>query len=507
MSFRPLATYEKKLLSQSLDNQTNGTIVSAKYSIAAGEDLSDDATLLTNGEPGAMMNIIIRALEKLVYEHPELYTTINDQLEFEPVQEIRASEIISAITFDSIKDEFVNCHLGAPPYLLRHIFNRNKFQPGSGKPLWELYVVDESLVIFHGSDMLFDIYAASNFHKLFFQALNYVPKAGESVEIIFKRDQIFQHSAVAFPNSIYDNPLNYFPAKTLDLVHLQTQSFFKSVFNKIIKKSFNYLTFNSEPMNGFKNKYGDFLDASSPLCGTTVFGNISTDRFDYLNSIAQHENVCTKSLICGLAMLALKPIIKDFTSSITFSITVNLRSHISDSSEFGLCHKNIRVECPLSMIDDNVYKNLNIYNGYDSSSIKVHADDPSFEDKAIEYQFKQISDLVSSTMKQRMRSWRRCGFNDDDIKRMKFAQEEKLTTTKVIQINDVSEFSLDSNNGTNGVSVRELSLTHSLSSSEFMSMSFSQCKETGTNICIHYPDSYNMENFVERFQQFIEDEC
>ncbi|EDO18092.1 hypothetical protein Kpol_1045p79 [Vanderwaltozyma polyspora DSM 70294] len=505
-SFRQLGTYEKKLVGQALAGQSNGIIFSAKYISNAQDGLTDDATLLTNSEPLLLDSRLVNALQKMVLKHPELRTTVNEKLEFEEVKEIKTSDIITSVKFDSLKDEFVNCHLGAPPYLLRHIFNRNKFTPGSGKPLWELCVIDDSLVMFHGQDVLFDIFAAANFHKLFLETLNSMDDEHiTDLEYIYRYDATKSNRSISFPRTIYENPKLRIPGKTIDLVNLQTQSFFKSFYVNAIKKPLDIITFNSEPMKYIKPNEIDFMNEASALCGTTVFGHITTDRFEYLNSIARHENVCIRSFICGIALLCLKSMIKDFTGSITFSIPVNLRESIEGPSDFGLFYKTILVECPLSLIDDQVYNNINVYNGYDNSNVKVPETDPTFEEKKLEYQFKQISDLVSTTMKERMRAWRRNGFNDDDIKKMKFTSDDKASNTKIIQINDVSEFKINSSKSSK-VSIKELNFTHSISNSDFMSLSYTYCKETGSNICIHYPDAYDMEKFVERFQSFVADQ-
>lgn len=503
MSFRSLGSVEKKVLSQTLEGHRNGVVFGAMYS-STTEEWSDDATLLTYKDSRLNMSLLTRALNKLISEHVELYTSINEKLEFAPVKRIKADEVIKNITFDSYKDELVNCRFGAPPYLLRHIFNQTNFQPGSGSVLWSLYVVDETLVIFHGHDVLFDIFSAANFHKLFLETLNSIPKDGKELSTVFKFDQaVLPH----FPRSIFDNAKLHLPAMAADLLNMQTQSFFKSIYFNAFKKPLDYL--NSTPyqqLKEYRTRYGDILRTDNNLCGTTIFGNIPAARFSHLNEIVKQQNICLRSFICGITMLCLKPMVKNFTGSITFSLPINLRSSIEESSDFGLFFKNIRVECPLSLIDDKNFKGLTLYNGYDSSNVKLSETDPKYKEHLLEYQFKQITDHVVGMLKQRLRAWEKFGFNDDDIKRMKFSLEEKTENTKLIQINDVSDITTFSNkHGTGRFSVRELNLTQSLSPSQFMSLSYTHNEDNGLNICIHYPEGYNMEPFVECFQSFIEE--
>lgn len=502
MSFRSLSSVEKKVLSQSLEGHRNGVVFSAMYS-STPEEWSDDATLLTYKDSRLNMSLLSRALTKLISEHVELYTTITESLEFAPVKEIKAEDVINTITFDSYKDELVNCRFGAPPYLLRHIFNQTIFQPGSGNVLWEVFAVDETLIIFHGHDVLFDVFSAANFQKLFMSALNSIPKKGKEVSTLFNLNRaVLPH----FPKSIYESAKLRLPAKAADLFNLQTQSFFKSLYVNTLKRPFEYL--NSSPpqqLKEFRARYADILRTDNNLCGTTIFGNIPSDRLKHLDCVFKQQNICLKSFVCGITMLCLKPIVKNFSGNITFCVPVDLRSSLDDSSEFGLFYKDIRVECPLSLIDDQNFNGLTVYNGYDATNVKLSEKDPKYREQLLEYQFKKVTDHVVTTLRQRMKAWEKFGFNDDDIKRMRFDCDERNTNTKLIQINDVSDIQIDAENVADGkFSVRELNLTQSLRPGQLMSLSYAH-SEKGLNICIHYPDSYNMEAFVECFQSFIED--
>ena len=53
--------------------------------------------------------------------------------------------------------------------------------------------------------------------------------------------------------------------------------------------------------------------------------------------------------------------------------------------------------------------------------------------------------------------------------------------------------------------LKNTSFTKSLNKNEYMSICYSYCVDSGLNICIHFPETYNMENFVECFQSFIEE--
>lgn len=502
MSFRSLSGFEKKILSQSLEGHRNGVVFGAMYSTTP-EEWSDEATLLTYRDSRLNLSLLSRTLAKMISEHVELYTTINEKLEFAPVKEIKTADVISAVTFGSYKDEFVNCRYGAPPYLLRHIFNQTSFKPGSGNVLWQLYVVDETLVVFHGHDVLFDIFSAANFHKIFLETLNNISKSDRKITTLFKLDK---EVLPPFPKSIYDSAKLRLPAKAADLFNLQTQSFFKSLYFNAVKKPLDYINSNPpQQLKEYRTRYADILRTDNNLCGTTIFGTIPSKRLEYLNCLFKQQNICLRSFICGITMLCLKPIVKHFSGSITFCVPVDLRSSIDNSSDFGMFYKDIRVEVPLSLIDDKNFQSLTLYNGYDSGANKATEKDPRYKEQLLEYQFKQVTDHVVTTLRQRMKAWDRFGFNDDDIKRMKFGSDDVASNTKLIQVNDVFDIPIDSNVDIAGkFHMRELNLTQSLRPGQLMSLSYTR-SENGLNICIHYPDGYNMESFVECFQSFIED--
>lgn len=191
--------------------------------------------------------------------------------------------------------------------------------------------------------------------------------------------------------------------------------------------------------------------------------------------------------------------IKDFTGTIVFAIPVNLRDDIPEASTFGLFYKDVRVECPLSYVDDSRYKHIT-----ENSA----ASDLECEERLLEEQFKAVTQHVCRTLAQRKKTWEKTGFNDDDIKRMKYSNQNKIPNQHLIQINDVSEIALGSNSEINDdskFSIKGSGFTRSLPPNALMSLSYTHCENKGLNICIHYPNGYNMESFVECFQSFIDE--
>ena len=362
-TFRPLSSFEKKILTQSLNDQRNGTIFSSTYSKSLSRENdadwhSDEVTLGTNSskdDSRLTLPLIATTLKRLIKSQPALFATVNEEWEFEPLKQLKTSDIVNVIEFETIKDKEVNCHWGVPPpYLLRHAFNKTRFVPGSNKPLWTLYVIDEALLVFHGHDVLFDIFSAANFHKLFLKELNEISTVTHSEDRILFDVNDINLSELKFPKSIYDSAKLHLPAMTPQIFHKQTQSFFKSIYYNTLKRPFGYLTNQTSLSSSVSatqlKKYNDILNAHTSLCGTTVFGIVNNQRFNYLKSIVNQEHICLRSFICGIAMICLKPLVKDFSGTIVFAIPINLRNHLGLGESLGLFFKELRVECPLSLI-------------------------------------------------------------------------------------------------------------------------------------------------------------
>ncbi|KAL3231133.1 Uncharacterized protein RNJ44_00772 [Nakaseomyces bracarensis] len=529
---RPLSSYEKKLLSQILETNKNGTVFGASYifdegNVTTTEWVDDSDTLAATrsntafskrGPKSLTLPLVTRTLKNLIQKYPELYTTVSNSLEFEPLKSIRTPDVLSVVTFDNEKDEKINCHSGGPPpYLIRHILKNGGFQPGSNRPLWDLYLIDESQLVFHSQDILFDIFSAAKFHQLFLKELISTSQEEECenpLEFLFKLDNTTTKN-YTLPRSIYDNLKLHFPATKPELLNLQTQSFFKSFFFNAVKKPLDFIqspitnhngsnegeatTFISQEGNQlklFRTRYTNILTNATSNCGNTIFGSVPNERFNYLNSVVQQEKICLRSFIAAITMLCLKPMIKSFNGTLIFSMPMNLRDSISGSSEFGLVYKDIRVECPLSLIDDSAF-----------GPAPSTADNSEYNEKLLEHQFKEIANHVTNSINQRMSSWKKYGYNDSDMKRMKFDNyDEKMSrNTRLIKINDVSQISFD-DNSVKFPHIKSPGFTTSLSPNCLMSLSYTHCEEDGLNICIHYPDGYNMETFVDCFQSFIEEE-
>lgn len=523
MSLRVLSSFEKKLLTQSMENKRSGITFAATYS-SCKENWDDDATLATVKEKRLSIPLLTYALNRLIAKNTELALTINENIEFELLKKIKTDAVINIVQFGSYKDEKINCHGGAPPYLLRHIFNNAKFTPGNNLPLWELYVVDESMIVFHGHDALFDSFSGANFHKLLMAEINEVILNHRSDVKLSKLDNVFDRTdivaEVTLPKSIYDHPKIHLPAKNPELFNKQTQSFFKSVYFNALKKPFDVLPFfnlwgdegSLKQLDEFKSiKGSNPLDYESNLCGTTVFGTISKDRFRYLHSLVEQENICFKSLICGITMLCLKPLVKDFSKSITFSIQVDLRDYVKKPEEqsrnFGLFYKEIRVECPFSLIDNSMFKDVDS----DSETKTLNEDDAEYMEQLLEFQLKNVTNHIRNVVSDNLKKFEKAGFDDDDIRRMKYDNTEDdiedKSQQKVINVCDTSDIVLGSSTkvGEGMFNLKDTSFTKSLNKNEYMNICYSYCVDSGLNLCIHFPENYNMENFVECFQSFIEE--
>ncbi|CCF56947.1 hypothetical protein KAFR_0B06510 [Kazachstania africana CBS 2517] len=508
MTLRTLSSYERKILDETIRRERNGVIFTASYS-ASSEEWGDDTTLLTLKDSRPTIAILTKAIQRLISRHVELFTTINENYEFEILKSIKKDDILNILEFDSYKDEKINCHNGCPPYLLRHIFDNNRFVPGSKKPLWSLHIIDESLVIFHGQDMLFDIFSAANFHKLLLKETNIVanePLDSSESDIIFSlENSIKKINNLKLSKSIYDNPRIHLPATSPDLFNLQTQSFFKSVFHSTVKKPIHYLVANVRTKEVTSDntlsrvttvqKYTDIFDYNTTLNNTTVFGKITRQRYEYLNSLITNQRICFKSFMVGIIMLCLKPSIENFEGSMKFSIVINLRPFLKESNiEFGLFYKDVLIDVPLSLIDDNAV----MLSGYRDFS----DNDPDLTEKILEFQFKRVTSLVKDLIERRISKFSTMGFNDDDIRQMKYGKPAE--DTKIIRLFDTSEVSLGSGKRDGKYILHNTNFTKSLRKNDFFSVSYTLCDNSGLNLCLQFPDDCDMEAFVECFQSFIE---
>lgn len=459
-------------------------------------------TITPNSLKNFNKEVLLKAIKNLINNHIELALAISERGDWYILKEIEFNQIISTIQFDTLKDEEINCHLGAPPYLLRHIFNQNCFKLGD--PLWKIFILDNSMIYFHGQSPLFDIYSCANFHNLLLIELNKViGEQNEKIENNGKKchkkkqtswkitPQIEWHS---FPRSIFDNSAFYIPNCTRSNFFKMSfkeekESLIKSIYFNTMKKPLSFLknTDNSLTKKIIKvEKYEDLLDSGSELCGRTVFGTISIERFNYLNDIVTENKINFKSFIVGLVMLCLKPSISDFNDKpLLFSIRTNLRNLVKDSRDLGLYYKDIRISVPLSLINNENYPD-------------VHPEDPDYDKKINEIQFNFITRHVNEYINRRIDQYKLDGPIDSDLCTMK----KEFDPTTYIQINDLSQIHIANDLP---YKINNFNFTTSLNIYERMSISYTVCGENGLNLCVHHSENSNFDTFVQNLQYFLED--
>lgn len=508
---RPTSTQspQSSVQSSAVSTSTASSTVSSNYTVFSSNIITPNNLNDFNKE------ILLKAIKNLINKHIELALAISGKGDWYILKEIKFNQIISTIQFDNLKDEEINCHLGAPPYLLRHIFNQNVFQIGT--PLWKIFILDNSMIYFHGQAPLFDIYSCANFHNLLLIELNQLiqkrnnedvlnqgkhmehgKKRKKNQEKIKKDDLIWKISPQidwqTFPRSIFDNSPLYIPNCTrsnffkMDFT-IEKESFIKSIYFNTMKKPLDFLinTNNNLPKKLIKvEKYGDLLDSGSELCGRPVFGTISIERFNYLNDFVTENKINFKSLIVGLIMLCLKPSIKDFNGKpLVFSIRTNLRHLIKNSRDLGLYYKDIRISVPLSLLDNDTYKHI------DSSDV-------DYNEKMNEEQFNFITRHVNDYINERIEQYELDGPVDYDLHTMK----KQFDPTNYIQINDLSQIGIANNLP---YKINNFNFTTSLNIYETMSISYTLCGQNGLNVCVHHPENNNFDSFLQNFQQFLED--
>ena len=233
------------------------------------------------------------------------------------------------------------------------------------------------------------------------------------------------------------------------------------------------------------------------LCGNTIFGTISSCRFNELTEKATREQISLKSLICGLIMMSLKPTLNDFSKNMVFSIRVNLRDDVSKSKTFGLYYRDIIIECPLSLIDDRAIQ----FSGY-RDHVGITAQELETYEKVYEQQFKDVTTYIQNVMNEKIGYWK----TDNDIKMMKMMDDMHQSKDEIIQINDLTEIDINENLSQNDpYCVKSSSMVTSLSKKEMFSVSYTHCEASGLTISIHIPKMRSMESFVENFQAFLDE--
>lgn len=510
MLARPLSEVEKTIALETLNNKRNGILSAVVFSSDQEEALREDdtATLASIRSYRVGSSLIKKALQLLVYENPELQVCINDDLKYEQIKTINYHDVLNKLDFDNVIDEKINCYHSIPLYLLREIFNKTKFE--LNKPLWRMFIVDENMLVFHGHESLFDNFSVMNLQKKLYNTIGTLQSKKndqqQSGQVLFE-SKFAKH--FDFPKSIFDSSKLYLPAVAKDLLQLQTQSFFKNVYLQTIKKPIDF--FNSTPQYEILNHKTSIVFNFNDLCGNTVFGNISPSQFQNLKKALELENITLKTFMASLSMMCLQP----FTASmnkddfISFCFPIDLRKDLlyyekDNASLGGLVYKKIIVECPLAMISDSAYDNATFHNGYDPKNVKIPKADPKFAEKLFEYKFNQVAAHIQSSVDQRVKVWKRNKFNDDDFKRMKFGKKD-AQEQKYFEINDLTDFKLEPKGGKTSEKYKpkEIFFVKSENPESFMSLSFTYCELSGMNICIQYPEGYNMDDYVSNFETLI----
>ncbi|CAR22280.1 hypothetical protein ACU8KH_01585 [Lachancea thermotolerans] len=504
--YRNLTPTEKTILCETATGVKNGVLFSATYyKNFPNKDLSDNETLRSDMNQRLSDSMIWKALLKVIKEHAELRCAVSRNLEFEPVDKIDFEDVVRKIEFDCYADEQVNCYNGVPPYLLRHIFDKCHFTLGQKQPLWQLFVIDGTMVVFHGHDVLFDTFAAANFHKLFLQALNSLSESCTSPRPVFKGGKILP----TLPRALFQKQEPQAASSITDAFYSQSQAILRSLYNLAIKKPLRFIEsgrieHSTEQHSGTPEP----LNYPNHLCGTVVFGTISTPRFKILKGILNDHKISMKTFIISATLFCLQPVLDSSEDKITFSLPINLRDLIPWSSPLGIYHRNVLIECPLGTAGRNsncsagsYVSNPELLEGMtlsDANQTNADQADP-------ESLFERTVTHVSNELKKALQDLETGKFKDMDM--MKMEQEAKFyaaaSGSKIIEINDLSEIDLSNVNPSQYV-VEDICATKSRCNNTFMSISYSFSSTCGLNLGIHYSEDCEMNYFVESFEAFLE---
>ncbi|AGO11278.1 AaceriACR018Cp [[Ashbya] aceris (nom. inval.)] len=486
---RSLTNAEKARYVEVRAGLRNGSIFAVTYGFDRREQetWSDSSTLMSSRCGCLREHQISSALRSMIRENVEMCVTVTDGPKFAPVPRIEYDEVVRVIEFQTYKDEAIACHDGIPPYVVRHILNKSRFE--AGKPLWEVYVADGSMVIFHCHNLLFDLFAAGNFHVRFQQALQRCDKNEPHNETLF----------------VYEDPLPQLPtypdACTLagvdsPLAKTPFISFFKNVYRYTLKQPFSALAsalLPSAQMNRSSLGRKPFqlpLDKEN-LYGTTVSGYLNSKKLDSLLKLISKEKVCVRSFLCAITLLSLKPLIRNFEGSIAFSIPLDMRTEARETSPFGFQSKRILVDCPLALIDDRVFESL-FNQASKRRKTKLDKSSPKFAEALLEYQFKRVTKHVMKSLSVQT--------NGDRMGQRKYPKC-KLQKKKIIEINVVDMGTSPSAR----FQIKNMNFTDSLGSETFISLSCALMRGVGMNICMHYLERDSMDMFVDCFQTFLDE--
>ncbi|CUS21744.1 LAQU0S03e09758g1_1 [Lachancea quebecensis] len=504
--YRSLTPNEKTILCETATGVKNGVLFSATYyKNSSNKSFNDNETLRSNKNQRLSDSVIWKALLKVIKEHAELRCAITTNLEFEPVDKIDFEDVVRKVEFDCYADEQVNCYNGVPPYLLRHIFDKCHFTLGQKQPLWQLFVIDGTMVVFHGHDVLFDAFAAANFHKLFLQALNSLSESCSSPRLAFKNGKILP----TLPRSLFQKQEFPTASSVTEAFYSQSQAILRSLYNLAIKKPLRFIE-----SGRLEHSTEQRSDKSGPmsypvqLCGTVVFGTISTPRFKKLKGILDDQKISMNTFIISATLFCLQPVLNSSENKITFCLPINLRGLIPWSSPLGIYHRNILIECPLGTTSrsnkgsaGSYISNPELLEGMTLSDADLTNTDQSDPESI----FERTATHVSNELRTALQELETGKFSDMDL--VKMEQEARFhaaaSGSKVVEINDLSEINLSSVKSSQYV-VEDICATKSRCNNTFMSISYSFSSACGLNLGIHYSEDCEMNYFVESFEAFLD---
>ncbi|AAS51245.2 ACR018Cp [Eremothecium gossypii ATCC 10895] len=488
-AIRSLTSAEKARYAEVRAGLRNGSLFAVTYGFDRREQetWSDSSTLMSSRCGCLREHQISSALRSMIRENVEMCVTVTDGPKFAPVSRIEYDDVVRVIEFQTYKDEAIACHDGIPPYVARHILNKSKFE--AGKPLWEVYIADGSMVIFHCHNVLFDLFAAGNFHVRFQQALQRCEKNEPHNETLF----VYEGGPLQLP---IDPDACSLPG--VDVPYPASSPFVSFVKNvcRYALKPFGALASAVTPslrLNRSSLGRKPFLltlDKES-LYGTTVSGYLNSKKLDSLLKLISKEEVCVRSFLCAITLLSLKPLIRNFDGSIAFSIPLDLRTESHKTTPFGFQSKRILVDCPLALIDDRVFESL-FNRPSKQRKTKLDKNSPKFSEGLLEYQFKRVTTHVMKSLTAQT--------SGDWTGKRKYSKCQ-LRKKKIIEINVVDMGTSPSAR----FQIKNMNFTDSLGSETFMSLSCALMRGVGMNMCMHYLERDSMDMFVDCFQTFLDE--
>lgn len=510
MATRNLSEIERWFAEETFQSKRNGIISASIYTCREEEEmLKDDTATLSSVKTvrlagGEKCTLIKLALKYLIQENVILQLTLNSEAKLQSLEKICTKDVLTKLDFPSLVDEKIECYHSLPLPLLKEIFNNEPFLVN--KPLWRLFIIDENMLIFHGNETIFDAFSMMNIQRAMQVAINkakhdLINVTGniEDIETLFINRN---YSNLKIPKSVYDSGKLFIPSIGRDILNSQTQFFFKKIYTDGIKKSIDILR-GSQPTNQLQihNLYNQYSD----LCGNSVFGNIPTEKYNRLKSFLYNEDISLKSFIATIVMMCLDVSKSSEQSDILFQFPHNLRK--DSKAELDLLNfKNILVKCPVSYVTTKNFLDFDFYNGYDPKNVRFPLEDPEFKEKLLDFNFEQISRLFESNIRARVNASNRSGLNDDDIKRMKMTASNTYLIDKVIEINDLSEESLEIPKESNYI-LKDAFFVKSSNPHAFLTVSLTSTKMNGLNITLTYPEGYDMDEFILKFEDTIDLAC